>query len=141
MKKLLLIPTLSLLSLHADLSIQQIQNMVIKIHQKRKGLDLAVLEQTKEPFLINSVIEGNSTNLSDSMPTILEEEAKLSLHAIMNGRAYINDEWKSVGEKVLGYTLEYIGKRGVVLKNGNQIKTLFLHKKRDDFMKIVEKGE
>jgi len=32
--------------------------------------------------------------------------------------------------------LKYIGKRGVVLRNGNQIKKLFLHDNKNDFIKI-----
>jgi hypothetical protein len=135
MKKLLLIPGLFVFSLNADLSVEQIQNMVVKIHKKRKGADLTILDRTKEPFVIRDV-ENNVTVYV--APIIMQEEAKLSLHAIMNGKAYVNNGWLSVDEKILGYTLKYIGKRGVVLKNGNQIKKLFLHENRDDFIKIVE---
>ncbi|KYJ87459.1 hypothetical protein [Sulfurovum riftiae] len=135
MKKLLLIPGLFVLSLNADLSVDQIQNMVVKIHEKRKGADLATLEQTKEPFVVRQKEERETTFVP---PEVVKVEAKLSLHAIMNGKAYINDSWKSIDDKILGYTLKYIGKRGVVLKNGNQIKKLFLHENRDDFIKIVE---
>jgi len=135
MKKLLLIPGLFVLSLNAELSVKQIENMVIKIHEKRKGADLATLDKTKEPFVVREVKEDTTVYVA---PVIKQEEAKLSLHAIMNGKAYINDSWKSVDDQVLGYTLKYIGKRGVVLKNGNQIKKLFLHEKRDNFIKIAE---
>ncbi len=135
MKKLLLIPGLFVLSLNADLSVNQIQNMVVKIHEKRKGADLATLEQTKEPFVIRQEKEKQTIFVAPSV-TMVEE--KMSLHAIMNGKAYINDSWKSIDDKIFGYTLKYVGKRGVVLKNGNQIKKLFLHENRDDFIKIVE---
>ncbi|WP_294951524.1 hypothetical protein [Sulfurovum sp.] len=134
MKKLLLIPGLFVLSLNANLSVDQMQNMIVKIHEKRKGVDLATLDQTKEPFVVRQK-EGNLTIFA--APIKIQEEVKLSLHAIMNGKAYINDSWKSVGDKILGYTLKYIGKRGVVLKNGNQIKKLFLHENKDNFIKIA----
>jgi len=135
MKKLLLIPGLFVLSLNAELSMTQIENMVVKIHEKRKGADLKTLDQTKEPFVMQKVKDNNTVYVA---PVIVQEEAKLSLHAIMNNKAFINDSWESIDDKILGYTLIYIGKRGVVLKNGNQIKKLFLHKKRDDFIKIAE---
>jgi len=135
MKKLLLIPGLLVFSLNADFSVDQIQAMVVKIHEKRKGADLSVLDRTKEPFVLKQ--EENNVTVFIA-PVLMQEEAKLSLHAIMNGKAYINDSWKSVDDNIFGYTLKYVGKRGVVLKNGNQIKKLFLHENRDDFIKIVE---
>ncbi len=137
MKKLLLIPGILVLSLNADLSIKQIQNMILKVHEKREGIDLATLDRTKEPFVVQR--EENNVTVFVA-PIVIQEEAKLSLHAIMNNKAYINDAWKSVGDNILGYTLKYIGKRGVVLKNGNQIKKLFLHEKRDNFIQL-EEGE
>ena len=135
MKKLLLIPGLLVFSLNADFSVDQIQDMVVKIHEKRKGADLSVLDRTKEPFVLKQ--EENNVTVFIA-PVLMQEEAKLSLHAIMNGKAYINDSWKSVDDNIFGYTLKYVGKRGVVLKNGNQIKKLFLHENRNDFIKIAE---
>jgi hypothetical protein len=135
MKKLLLIPGLLVLLLNADFSVDRIQAMVVKIHEKRKGADLTILDQTKEPFVLKQ--EENNVTVFIA-PVLMQEEAKLSLHAIMNGKAYINDSWKSVDDNIFGYTLKYVGKRGVVLKNGNQIKKLFLPENRDDFIKIVE---
>ena len=136
MKKLLLILGLFVLSLNAELSVKEIENMVVKIHEKRKGVNLKTLDQTKEPFVLREVKDDATVYVT---PVITQKkEAKLSLHAIMNGKAYINDSWKSVDDKIFGYTLKYIGKRGVVLTDGNKIKKLFLHERRDNFIKIVE---
>jgi len=135
MKKLLLISGLLIFSLHADLSVDQIKNMVVQIHEKREGIDLSTLEQTKEPFVVRQEEEQETVYIP---PAVVKVETKMSLHAIMNGKAYINDSWKSVNDRIFGYTLKYVGKRGVVLKSGNQIKKLFLHEKRDNFIKIAE---
>ena len=135
MKKSLLLPGLLVLSLNAELSVDQINNMVEKIHEKRKGADLGTLDQTKEPFVVRQEETKETVFVA---PKAKKIEGRLTLHAIMNGKAYINDSWKSVDDSVLGYTLIYVGKRGVVLKNGNQIKKLFLHEKRDNFIKIAE---
>lgn len=121
----------------ADLSVKQIQEMVNKIHEKREGVKLETLENTKEPFV--RLEENNSTSTFVIPTKKIVEEAKLILHAIVNEKAYINDRWMSEGESILGYNLKYIGKRGVVLRNDNHIKKLFLRKKRNNFITIEER--
>jgi hypothetical protein len=135
MKKLCLITILCITAVNADLSVKQIEQMIEKIHLKREGISLETLEQTKEPF-IHLKEEDNVTVVK--MPT-QEEEIKLVLHAIMSGKAYINDSWKKVGESVLGYTVEYVGKKGVVLRNGNRIKKLFLGKPKNNLITLEER--
>ena len=138
MKNLILyiLPIVYLSNAYADLSVTQIENMIQKIHLKREGVGLDTLDQTKEPF-VRIVKEENTTVVE--VPSDTEEDAKLSLHAIMSGKAYINDGWKKVDDVVLGYTVKYIGKRGVVLQNGNTIKKLFLGKPRDDLIILEER--
>ena len=125
MKKLLTIIFFCLTAVYADLSVQMIENMIQKIHLKREGIGLDKLEQTKEPF-VRIEQEENATVVI--MPEFREEDVKLSLHAIMEGKAFINDGWKKVDDVILGYTVKYIGKKGVVLRNRNTIKKLFLSK-------------
>ena len=133
MKKIfLLLLTLTVL-VNADLSVEQIQKMVMQIHEKREGVKLVTLEATKNPF-IQLYEENNVTIFTKS-----SKEAKLVLHAIVNGKAYINDSWTSLDDTVMGYTVKYIGQRGVVLRNGNHVKKLFLHEKRDSFIKLEER--
>lgn len=137
MKKTLLLLGSLTVFLAADLSVDQIQNMVNKIHQKREGVKLETLESTKEPFV--RVEESNTTTVF-VIPTKTEtKEAKLILHSIINNKAFINDQWRSVGDTMLGYTLSHIGKRGVVLRNDNHIKKLFLRKERENFITLEER--
>jgi len=119
-------------SLYADLSVNQIEQMIVKIHEKRPGANLETLETTKEPF----VRLEKENNVTIFVVPKKFEEVKISLHAIMSDKAYINDAWKSIDDMIMGYTLKHVGKRGVVLRNGNHIKKLFLHKNRDDIIKI-----
>jgi len=137
--KTILIILLSVVTFtYADLSVKQIQKMVSKIHEKREGVKLVTLENTKEPFVRFEVKNDSSTFV---IPVdIKKEDAKLILHAIVNGKAYINDEWLAINNAILGYKLMYIGKRGVVLRNENHIKKLFLRKNRDSFIKLEEKN-
>jgi hypothetical protein len=135
MKYILFSVGLSSCLLYADLSVSQIEEMVKNIHLKREGVSLDTLENTKEPF-IRLKKEENLTVIETPKQ---EEDVKLNLHAIMTGKAYINDGWKKVGDVVLGYTVKYIGKKGVVLRNGNTIRKLFLGKPKNDFIMLEER--
>ena len=136
MKKIFLLLLSLTVLLTADLSVNQIQDMVNKIHKKREGVKLETLENTKEPF-VRLEEEDNTT----TFVTPLEEtkKAKLVLHAIVNGKAYINDSWNDLDDRIMGYTLKFIGKRGVVLRNGNHIKKLYLRKEKDNFITLEER--
>ncbi|MDM5262690.1 hypothetical protein PF327_00550 [Sulfurovum sp. XTW-4] len=134
MKKIFLLLLPLTMLLNADLSVKQIQDMILKIHEKREGVNLATLESTKDPF-VRLEEENNVTTVALHD----KNDAKLVLHAIVNGKAYINDSWKSLDDSVMGYTLKYIGERGVVLRNENHIKKLFLQEKRDNFIKLEER--
>ena len=135
MKNILMIVSLLTASLYADLSVEQIENMVKKIHEKRVGFDLKTLANTKDPFVV-TLEEEKEEELPAYIAPKKSMNTHISLHAIMGGKAYINSGWKDINDTVLGYTLKYIGKRGVVLRNGNQIKKLFLHNQNNNFIKI-----
>ena len=136
MKKIVLALLALSVFVNADLSVKQIQAMVSKIHEKRSGVELETLNTTKEPF-VHVKSDDNGSRLL--IPTVKSVEDKLILHAIVNGKAYINDAWLNLDDKILGYDLKFIGKRGVVLRNENHIKKLFLRKKRDSFIKLEER--
>ena len=135
MKNTIFIVLLFTASLYADLSVGQIEQMVSKIQEKRQGANLEILETTKEPF----VRLKKENNIKTFVIPTKSEEVKVSLHAIMGGKAYINDGWKSIDDMIMGYTLKHVGKRGVVLRNGNHIKKLFFHKERDNFITVEER--
>ena len=132
MKNIIFIVSLLTASLYADLSVQQIENMIVKIHEKRVGYDLNTLEYTKNPF----VVLEEENNVTTFVVKPVTDDVKISLHALMGNKAYINDGWKDVNDTIMGYKLKYIGKRGVVLRNSNHIKKLFLSGDRDNFIKI-----
>ncbi len=132
MKNLLLAVSLFTSSLYANLSVDQIENMVQKIHEKRAGFDLDTLETIQNPFVVAKE-EDNTTTFV--IPEVTEE-AKISLHAIVGGKAFINEGWADINDTIMGYTVKYVGKRGVVLRNGNHIKKLFLHEEKNNFITI-----
>jgi len=132
--KNILFMTLITSTIYADLSMDQIRDMVQKIHDRRDGVSIEKLKDTKEPF-VRLEEENNITTFVIPMD---KEDTQMSLNAILNETAYINGEWKGLDDTVGGYTLKYIGKRGVVLRNDKQIKKLFLHEKRENFITIKE---
>ena len=138
MKIILILVPLSLTLAIADLSVKQIEKMVQKIHLKREGIALKTLDQTKEPF-IRITKEENKTVVVELPSQIEEPDVKLTLHAIMGGKAYINNGWKKVDDIVMGYTVKYIGKRGVVLQNGTTIKKLFIGKPKEQLLILDER--
>ena len=137
MKKLFLFLFLLTIIVNADLSVRQIEEMVHKIHKEREGVKLETLEDTKEPFVRLQEENNVSTFVIPTVKTA--EEIKLVLHAVVNGKAFINESWMKVNDNILGYQLKYIGNKGVVLRNENHIKKLFLRKQENDFIKLEER--
>ena len=136
MKKLFLFLLAMTIIVNADLSMKQIEVMIHKIHKERKGVKLKALDGIKDPFVQFKEEDNVSTVV---VPTVQAPEPKLVLHAIVNGKAYINDGWMAVDDNILGYELKYIGNKGVVLRNENHIKKLFLRKQKNNFIKLEEK--
>jgi hypothetical protein len=137
MKKIVLIIMGLTILMYADLSVESIKNMVNSIHQKRQGVKLSTLETTVEPF-VRLEVEHKSSNIFT--PKAKKTEIKLTLHAIMNGKAFINDKWLNKNDNIRGYIVKYIGSKGVVLRNENRIKKLFLSKIKKSYIKIEEKN-
>ena len=132
-KTALLILSIAIL-LSANLSIKQIENMVLKIHKKRPGIDIAVLEKTSNPFNIKQIHKENNKTKNTKVVIRKINEAKLQLHAIMGNKAFIDNKWLKVNDTIEGYQLKHIGKRGVVLQNGNSIKKLLFNDKKNNLI-------
>jgi len=127
MRNIVLIIICGITVAYSDLSIEQIEQMISKINRQRDGVDLETLEKIKEPFISSEKKDNRTVTVMPSK----KMKIKMSLSAIMNGKAYINGSWRRINDMIMGYTLKYIGKRGVVLRKGNQIKKLFLQKKEN----------
>ena len=141
MKKIFILVILfNILSYSKDLSLEQIKNMVNKIHERREGIKLSTLESTKEPFVRSQIDENNISTfvIPRKEKEIAVTNEKIVLHSILNNRAYINDQWYDLNDTLFGYKLKFIGKIGVVLRNSKDIKKLYLHKKKHNLIKLEE---
>ncbi len=134
MKKLLLVIGLGVTTLSAEATIQVIDDMVVKIQQPREGVMAGELESISNPFIILSKKDDNSTKI---VATIAKEE-QFVLRGIVNDRVFINNRWYKAGDKISGYTLEYIGLRGIVLADDKHIKKIFFHEPKEGFIKTKD---
>jgi len=136
MKKITLLILSAGIVANASLSVKQIENMVVKIHQKRPGLDISKLDKTFEPFVVKEVEVVDTNKTTGKKVFRKKAEVKIELHAIMGDRAFLNNKWLKVDDTINGYTLKHIGKRGVVLQSGNNIKKLMFHDDKNSLIKI-----
>jgi len=119
--------------IYSSFSVQEIHKMILEIHEKRDGIKLELLDKIVEPFVATKMEKNQSQKV------FKKSEKILVLHAILNNKAFINNAWFKLNEPVSGYFLKYIGRRGVVLRNGNHIKKLLLHKRKENYFSIEEK--
>jgi len=139
MKKITLLLALLVMHANADLSVADIDHMIVKIHKKREGILLKTLDLTKEPFVRLEEKENVITVVIPNRKKKKTTDVSLVLHSILNARASINGSWVKIGEDVLGYKLMFIGKRGVVLRNENHIKKLFLKKEKNSLIHVEKR--
>ncbi len=131
MKKILLIVSLLSIALCAEFSMEEIEKMSSEIESKREKLKSNDFESMENPF-----VELKTEAVR--APVKPKQVVNFVLHAVMNGKAHINGDWRSVNDIVSGYTVKYIDKDGVVLGKNNIIKKLHIYKKRDNFINLKE---
>jgi len=128
MKKYIFVCFLLLSFVNAqDVEIKNIDDKISKIDSPREGITIKVLNNTKNPFYIESIeIDG----------AIVQPVEKISLKGIMNSKAYINNKWLGLNDEVEGYKVISITSNRVLLKREDRTKELFLKSKKDSFIKI-----
>ena len=112
---------------------REIDKMVAEIKEPRRGIALAELSSTPDPF-VRIKKDVNITKVF--VPK--EKEENVLLAGIINRKANINGVWYKEGDEVSGYILQYVGTKGVVLVDGVSIKRLLLHEKREGIIMIKE---
>jgi len=134
MKKTVIIVALLSSILYAEYTVNEIEKMVREIHTKRQGMQLYTLQNTKEPF-VHKEVEDNATVFVEPE----KEKEKLFLHAILNGKAFINDRWLKVNDEILGSILRRIGTNEVTMSSDGEIERLLLGDKKENYITIRER--
>lgn len=117
---------------------KEIESKVASIQAPRVGIINADMIGLKDPFLY---LDRNKTT-GTILPEAIASEKKdvdLNLSGVMNGKAFVNNSWISVGEKVSGYTLTSIDKNSVVFAKEDIVKRIFANKNRENIIKL-QKG-
>jgi len=113
-------------------STHAIDKMVAQIKKPRQGVAMKELSETPDPF----VVLRKDVNITEIVKP--KKRVNLKLGGIVNHRAHINGVWHKEGDDVSGFVLKYVGSKGVVLMDGEHIKRLFLHEKREGIIKMEE---
>jgi len=138
MKKLFMVGTLLSTFLSASIDSSDITNMISKIKEERVGISMTTLAGTVNPFIIN---EKKEPKVEEKIvkPVVLKRvvvETVYTLDAILNHAAFINKKWYKKGNKLGSYTIGSIGTKSVVLKSKSGNKTLFIKKKKKNFIQL-----
>jgi len=117
----------------SSVATQEIDKMIAEIKKPRKGIALEELSSIPNPFV---TVKKDLNITKVFVPKRIE--ANMELGGIVNHKAYINGSWRKEGDDVSGYTLQYVGTRGVVLVDEARIKRLFLHEKKEGIITMKE---
>jgi hypothetical protein len=127
MKQIILIAAAVITTTYsASLSTQDIDKKVSEIQATRNGMNVARFETMSDPFVYFDRNASTGAIITPKMENVI------TIGAIMNGKAYIDGNWKKVGDKVGSYTIKSIGTNVVTLKNGGEIKKLFIGNKQEN---------
>lgn len=138
MKKLFMISTLFSTFLYSSIDSSEITNMISKIKEERVGISMAKLDGTVTPFIMNVKKETKveEKKIKAVMAKRVIAEVVYKLDAILNHAAFINKKWYKKGDKLGTYTIGSMGKSSVVLKRKSGNKTLFIKKKKKNFIEL-----
>jgi hypothetical protein len=108
-----------------------IDDIVNKIKAKRVGtIDKKELSSINSPIPTVVVAKTNSKDGNDSNASkVVMDSETFVLKAIVNNRAYINDQWVKKGQKIGSYTLVDIMDDSVYLKDKSRTKMIFFKRK------------
>ncbi|NKQ41034.1 MAG: hypothetical protein HF962_05645 [Sulfurovum sp.] len=114
-----------ILPLCADLSLGQMEVMVEKIKAKRVGSKMEKDSSFVSPFVLIQQDENKSV-----LEAPKGSDIKFTLGGVINKRAFINERWIKIGEKIDGYELTEMQDNGVTLVQEDRTIKVFLKKSK-----------
>ena len=135
LKNLLVMLMLSSTLMATSLSHQEINKMVAKIKEERRGVDLSTLENTPNPFLIikEEVKEEKLEEVKVDKPKVVKKIVTHNLVAILNHSAFIDGKWYKIGDNLGSFTIITMGIDRVTLKGNSETKELIIPKREKKF--------
>lgn len=98
-------------------------NTIITEIQEPRENTIESFNSVYNPFVVVNVENNVSTVLA-----VKEELKTINLSAIINKKAFINGSWVNEGEVVEGFTVGFIGKKGIVLRRENDVRKIYIKK-------------
>ena len=133
-KSIILIGVCSIMTIQADF----IDTIVSKIKAPRESN----ISKEKLKKLESPIIEIKKEIIQDGNKTVALNKDNLDtfvLKAIMNKKAFINNKWVTIGEKIGNYTLVDIMDDSVYLTNGKKSKMIFFKKTNKKTIQIINR--
>jgi len=125
MRKILIPLSLVTIMVNGD----AIDDLVKKIKSDRSSkIDKKELSTINSPIPTIVKVESNNTKKEVNKTLLLDSETFV-LKAIMNDKAFINNQWVKVGQKIGSFTLVDIMDDSVYLKDRNRSKMIFFKTK------------
>lgn len=138
MNKYLIISIFSLLLVAGNVvTTKELESKVNAIQAPRVGLNSSDINGIKDPFIYLDRNKTTGALMPQNHSTI--KDIDLNLSAIMNGKAFVNNNWLKSGDKVGDYTIITIGNNSVVFSKNNSTKRVFINAKKENLIKL-QKG-
>jgi len=129
-KTIILLPLSFMVLFSGSLSREKITSMISEIKQERVGINLTILENTVNPFLLVKIEENLTEDTEIVAQPVIIIEPVYELNAVLNHAAFINKKWYKIGHTLGDYKIKSISKTTVVLKSSEKEKILSLKKKK-----------
>jgi len=129
-KTIILLPLSFMVLFSGSLSREKITSMISEIKQERVGINLTILENTVNPFLLVKIEENLTEDTEIVAQPVIIVEPVYELNAVLNHAAFINKKWYKIGHTLGDYKIKSISKTTVVLKSSEKEKILSLKKKK-----------
>jgi len=128
MKKLILISLLFLSTHILANELAWVDEQVEAIKPPREGVSNRDISKLKDPFIFLHAKKAKKRARSpyrryskkSSKHRVQTHSSKISLEAILNKSALINEKWYHEGEKVYGYKLEKVNLQSILLTRGKK---------------------
>ncbi len=97
--------------------LEWVDEQIDAIKPPRNGINKSKINTIKSPFIYKAIKEKEkvASLVNKDTNIITKKEINLSLNAIMNESAFINEKWYKINDKIGKYTITSINRERVIL--------------------------
>ena len=131
----IVLASLLVLPLFADLSIKKMANMVDKIKEKRISISKDDNVTFVSPFVLLQKDEGTSII---TIKASKFDDISFTFGGVVNGSAFVNRRWIKLGDDISGYKLLEIRPNSVIMERDEEHSVEVFSKKSKQILHISE---